>query len=116
MYGVRLWADLGTDRMTWREFGVLLRQLGDQSRFRVAVTEGVSSWTVTDHLLALLVDVAQIANWQRGANPKRPSKPPNPIPRPRELVEQRRERGAKRDRWTEFKQRARERAERLRRR
>ena len=36
-------------------------------------------WTVTDHLLAALIDVGQGANWQRaGGKAKRP----DPFPRP----------------------------------
>lgn len=39
-------------------------------------------WTVGDHITALAVDALHVANWQRGYNPKKPSKPPKPIHRP----------------------------------
>jgi len=39
-----------------------------------------ASWSVTDHLLAAVVDVLQAANWQRAGDSKAPR--PKPIPRP----------------------------------
>ena len=42
-----------------------------------------SDWTSTDHLIATVVDVLAIANWQRAnSGAKHPSAPPKPLPRP----------------------------------
>lgn len=37
-----------------------------------------AEWSTDTHLLALLADILQLANWQRGATGQRPK----PIPRP----------------------------------
>lgn len=37
-----------------------------------------AAWTLTDHLLAMTVDVLRSANWQRGGKGPRPK----PLPRP----------------------------------
>jgi len=41
-----------------------------------------SAWGDQEHLLALIVDVLQAANWQRGGNARAPK--PKPLPRPGE--------------------------------
>lgn len=39
-------------------------------------------WTTTNELLAVAIDALRAANWQRGADPKKPSPKPEPLPRP----------------------------------
>lgn len=42
-----------------------------------------SAWGLTEHLLAAVVDVLQVANWQREQlHSKSKVKPPKPLPRP----------------------------------
>jgi hypothetical protein len=38
----------------------------------------IAAWSVTDHLLANVIDLLQAANWQRGGK----GAPPKPFPRP----------------------------------
>lgn len=61
-----------------------------------------NAWTVTDHLLAQVVDALNGANWQRGGSS---GKAPDPIPRPSDLKELQDKRSAILDRATRFKQR-----------
>lgn len=44
----------------------------------MAVVGESAAWTLTDYLLALLVDVERLALWQRGGKGPRPK----PLPRP----------------------------------
>ncbi len=44
----------------------------------MAVVGEGAAWTLTDYLLALLVDVERLALWQRGGKGPRPK----PLPRP----------------------------------
>lgn len=39
-----------------------------------------TAWSITDHLLASVLDTVRLANWQRGAKPGAPR--PKPTPRP----------------------------------
>lgn len=61
---------------------MLLRQLPESARTRVAVTDPDvledAPWNLTNLLLASVVDTLNLANWQRGGKGKRP----RPIPRP----------------------------------
>jgi len=77
-YGLRL-GECGFSRMSR-----LLRQLPDEARLwrrladqqpRAAGTPDVSGWSLSDQLLATIVDELAIANWQRGGGKKqhRPS-------------------------------------------
>lgn len=65
--------------MSWRELGVLVRQLPRESATFRVLNPDESVWGLTDHLLAAVLDSLRAANWQRsgGKGPK-----PKPIPRP----------------------------------
>ena len=76
--GLRL-RDLGTDKLSWRDLAVIARQLPRESALARAMVEESSQWGVTEHLLALVVDVLAVANWQRGGGK---GSRPKPLPRP----------------------------------
>lgn len=77
--GLRLrW--VGTGRLTWRDLAVIVRRSPVGSALAVERHGEEAMWTLTDHLLALTVDVLQVANWQRAGNKHSPR--PKPIPRP----------------------------------
>jgi hypothetical protein len=71
---------LVSGELTWRRFGVLVRGLPGTSNTKRALSNGDTVWGATEHLLAVLIDVCQIANWQRGGDKKIPK--PEPFPRP----------------------------------
>lgn len=74
--------DLFTGRLTWRQFGVLIRQLPHDSRLAREI-EPDAIWRLEHQLLATLVDAANVANWQRAnSGRKKASRPPEPIARP----------------------------------
>jgi hypothetical protein len=71
--------------LTWRELGVLVRQLPAEARTRLALGETDGLWTLTAHLQAQTIDELRVANWQRaneGLKAHEQSKPPEPIERP----------------------------------
>ncbi|MEU0675482.1 hypothetical protein ABZ330_21825 [Streptomyces sp. NPDC006172] len=89
-YGVRL-SDLfardasGRCLLTWRELGVLVRQLPGTARTRLALGDEDGLWGLAEQLQALQVDALRVANWQRaneGLKPHEQSRPPEPIERP----------------------------------
>ncbi len=78
--------DLGT-RLTWRDLLVLVR--GWQKSPHNAVSEaihGYSVWTIEEQLLAELIDVGRMANWQRQNKPHaaKPKRTPRPWERQKE--------------------------------
>jgi hypothetical protein len=73
-------ADLGTMRLTWRRLGILVRNLPAESATLRAMHGHAADWSVTDHLLAAVVDVLQGGNWQRGGGK---GKRPKPLERPK---------------------------------
>lgn len=79
-------ADLGTDRLTWRRLGLLIRHLPSDSATYAEIHGPQAAWRVTDYLLANVADQLAGANWQRGGGKGRR---PQPLPRPRSAVEQR---------------------------
>lgn len=71
--------------MTWREFGVYIRQLPADARTRLAVGDEDGIWGLQEHLTAILIDETRNANWQRaneGAAKGKQSPHPKPFPRP----------------------------------
>lgn len=72
---------LGTPRLTWRRFGLLLRQLPRESRFSRTVRVE-NNWSPTDYLLANVYDAVAHGNWQFAAAHR--GKHPVP-PRPKQL-------------------------------
>lgn len=75
---------IGTDRCTWWRFGVLVNQLPREARYWAKVTDGRSTWSTTDHLIAAGVDMLSQLTWQDAVvNFKGvPNKPPKPLRRP----------------------------------
>lgn len=69
-----------------------------------------NAWTVSDHLLAQVVDVLSVANWQRAGGK---GSQPDPVKRPHDLKELKEKRTSLLDRATRFKQRQANRAEML---
>ena len=64
------------------EFMILVSQLPPESRF-VAKAGDAGYWSVTDHLLANLIDAVNLnTHVVTAANSKRAPKPPKPFPRP----------------------------------
>ncbi|WP_354596070.1 hypothetical protein R1Y80_00710 [Streptomyces sp. JL1001] len=75
----------GRRRLTWRELGVLLRQLPARARTRLATGDEDGMWGLAEHLAGLQLDELRVANWQRsneGLKKSKQSKPPKPISRP----------------------------------
>ena len=80
--GLRL-DDLGTERLSWRDLLVFLRQAPRTSAYTRAREPERSAWGVTDYLLATIADALAVANWQRGSQGRRaPGPRPKPITRP----------------------------------
>jgi hypothetical protein len=66
---------LGSGELTWRRFRNLVRGLPAESLYvrglpdhqRVSPTKpDIGRWPLTDQLLANLIDLTSLANWQRG--------------------------------------------------
>ncbi|MER8266537.1 hypothetical protein ABT007_20320 [Streptomyces griseus] len=77
--------ETGRRRLTWRELGVLLRQLPARARTRLATGDEDGMWGLAEHLAGLQLDELRVANWQRsneGVKQSKQSKPPKPITRP----------------------------------
>jgi len=66
--------------MTWRRFGVLVRQLPRESATVRKILGDHAEWTLDTHLLATAVDAIRAGNWQRGGGK---GARPKPIKRPR---------------------------------
>lgn len=73
-----MWGGKATLRKIW----VIIQQLPPNSALLRKIVP--DQWTATDYLLANVIDVLQNANWQRGADPKKPGPLPSPFPRPGE--------------------------------
>lgn len=76
-----------TGDLSPRRLRVLIQGLPVTSRLmRAAGTKEdreAVQWTLTDHLLAAVLDASNIANWQRAnAGKKTPGRKPRPTPRP----------------------------------
>lgn len=72
--------DLGSERLSWRRFGNLVSRLPVGSQLDRDTRGPEATWGNVEHLLAIAVDVLQVANWQRSADKKTPR--PVPLPRP----------------------------------
>ncbi|MFE5658378.1 hypothetical protein ACFQ9H_19575 [Streptomyces sp. NPDC056517] len=75
----------GGPLLTWRELGVYVRQLPRDARTRIALGDNDGLWGLAEHLLAMNLDAAHVANWQRaneGLKSHEQSRPPEPIERP----------------------------------
>ena len=65
--------------LSYRQLAVILNNAPRDSAFGRAMLGEHADWTLTDHLLAIVIDHLAAANWQRGGGK---SKRPKPIPRP----------------------------------
>lgn len=78
--GLRLrWLCDGTDRLNWRDLGVVIRQAGESSAVARHSLGEAHGWGVAEHLLAAAVDALNAANWQRSGRGSRPQ----PVERPK---------------------------------
>lgn len=69
-----------------RRLDVLIDQLPPTSRTKRAILD----WHVyLEQIAAVQVDAANIANWQRSYDPKRPTAPPKPFPQPGDALRKR---------------------------
>lgn len=78
-------SDLFRGELTWRELGVLVRQLPGDARTRLALGDRDGLWGLAEQLQATAVDELRVANWQRanaGLKEHEQSKRPEPIERP----------------------------------
>ena len=84
-HGMRLrWLGDGTDRVTWRDIFVVLRHSGTDSALVRFEHPEESAWSVTDHLLANVIDLLNLRLWQESGGKARR---PDPIPRPNDRPE-----------------------------
>ncbi|MFI9506872.1 DUF5361 domain-containing protein [Nocardia sp. NPDC052566] len=79
--GVRL-RDVGTKRFTWRDFAVLVRQSSADSALLRAMHPERYRWGQVEHLLADLVDVANLLLWSKTKDGSNNRNRPSPYPRP----------------------------------
>lgn len=77
-YGLRLWADLGTDRLRWRSFRALLVSLPPDSAYVRSVAGGEAHMTIDTQLLGLVVDALRMWLWGN-ADPKKRGSAPAPV-------------------------------------
>lgn len=82
---------LGTKRLSWLDLAAIIHNCHPRSAIARAIAPDSAGWTVTDHLLAAVVDVGQVANWQRGGGK---GQRPKPIKRPGAGNEQKLGKGA----------------------
>lgn len=77
--GLRL-RDAGSLRFNWRDLWVVCRNLGrDSALYRAMNPDDDTSWSITDYLLAMVVDNSAARLWQAGGGKGRR---PKPLPRP----------------------------------
>jgi len=84
-YGLDLYADLGTPRLSYRRLRLLLERMPWDSDYMRAREGERAEWGAVEHLLATVIDLLQVSNYQFSvANSKKSAKPskPDPFPRP----------------------------------
>lgn len=82
--------DLGTDRMSWRRLKLMIDWVPPGSMLWMAMLGDRAPWPAEWHFQAAQFDALQVANWQRAnEGKKRPSKPPDPLPRPGDVASKR---------------------------
>ncbi|WP_155980834.1 DUF5361 domain-containing protein [Nocardia sp. CNY236] len=79
--GVRL-RDVGSPCLTWRDLAVLIRQSPQDSALLRAMNPDRYRWGQVEHLLADLVDVANLLLWSKTKDGSRGRNRPSPYPRP----------------------------------
>ena len=70
---------LGSRDLTYRRLAAWLEHARPGSAFLRSLVGESAEWTLTDHLLAVAIDVLNAANWQRGGGK---GSAPKPIRRP----------------------------------
>mgnify|MGYP001148205467 CR=1 FL=1 len=70
---------LGSRDLTYRRLSVLLHHSRPGSAFLRSLAGEDAEWSLTDHLLASVIDVLNAANWQRGGGK---GSRPKPVSRP----------------------------------
>lgn len=84
-WNLDLHRELGTDRLSYRRLAALIANLPlESATLRKMLGAEYVSWGPTEHLLAVVVDVLQGANWQRSGGK---SSKPKPLPRPKSKVQ-----------------------------
>lgn len=78
---------LGTEALAWDDLLAVVKHLPPSSATFGALYPDEAHWGLSEHLLALLVDVLQVANWQRG--PAKRHEFPKPLKRPGLPVDER---------------------------
>ena len=73
------WRDVGSKSLTWRDAWVVASSSPRTSALARAIQGDAAEWGTTDYLLAIVADVLQGANYQRGGGKGRK---PKPIQRP----------------------------------
>lgn len=81
-----MWADLGTPRLSFRRFALLLERAPRDSEYVRSKAGPAAEWGDTEHLLAVIADLIAATNYQFATahrNPRKsPPEKPTPIPRP----------------------------------
>lgn len=78
-HGVRL-RDLGTDRLSWRDLKIIVKQQPGNSALARAINGDDYLWDIHAQLAALIVDHLAVGNWQRSGDKR--AKRPKPVERP----------------------------------
>lgn len=74
--------DLGTRRLSWRDLKVVITQAPPKGALHRALDPKGWDWSSGTYLLAGLIDLGAVANWQRAGDKHRAR--PTPLPRPGE--------------------------------
>lgn len=77
--GLRL-RNVGSEEFTWGDLLTIVRHSPHSSALYRAMNPDETEWGLTEHLLAYVVDLSAVANWQRAQGKKKDY--PKPIPRP----------------------------------
>lgn len=71
---------LGTEALTWYDLKVFARHIQTEPNSALATILHGPTWSIEGQLLAVIVDILGIANWQRAGRKSAPK--PKRIPRP----------------------------------
>lgn len=75
--------DAGSPRLSWRRLWSLIGNLPRESRYAQATAGDQVQWGYTEHLLATVIDVLQVHNWQfASVHAKGRVEKPKPLQRP----------------------------------
>lgn len=68
--------------LNWREIAVLVKHSGPQSAIVREIKGDAASWSVTDYLLAVLIDLMNVLVWFKTKDGSKGRNRPKPIARP----------------------------------